>query len=155
MPTKLFLSVTAILLGGFAFCTAAVADDAESKTLLKNLYQQAGTPTSPCIYSGGVCSILFPATTDTVTVITSVSCSLILPSGASIVTAELNSQLTTQTYFVLPTFSYPGTDTPGMAYYGINTSTNLIVNKGDKPIVSVYTANGQGNFGCTITGYHS
>jgi hypothetical protein len=127
-----------------AFVPAAVvaADDGESKTLPKNLYQQSALPSSPCVASAGVCSILFPATTDAVTIVTSVSCVTVLPPGALITYGVLGPQSSTTPLSVLPVFTFPGQDAPDTVNWGINTSTNVIFNKGDRPVVTISTIGG-------------
>jgi hypothetical protein len=131
---------------------AVAADDGESKTLLKNSYQQFGN--IDCTYAG-YCGISFPATTDTETHITSLSCIFVLPVGTTIGYAQVGTQNFNPRSFVQPFYYGPAFE-PGLSIYGINASTDLFVSKGDIPI-AVVTSNGGAvtGFQCTISGYHS
>jgi hypothetical protein len=146
------LILAAAALGGLALSGAAVADDGESKTLLKNSYQQFGE--IDCAYAG-YCGISFPATTATETHITSLSCIFVLPVGTTIGYAQVGTQNFNPRSFVQPFYYGPAFE-PGLSIYGINASTDLFVSKGDIPIAVVNSNGGAVTaFQCTISGYHS
>src|SRR5476649_2453898 len=79
---------------------AAAADDGESKTLLKNSYQQ--TAAVSCAGAQNDCVVQFPPMTDEKTVITGVSCSVFVTPG-SFVGFVLTNLGTIQSIF-LPAF---------------------------------------------------
>jgi electron transfer flavoprotein alpha subunit len=126
------------------------ADDEETQQLHNNPYQQYISTT--CQYQGD-CAVVFPATTKITTVITNVSCQFAIPSGTSILSAAVLTQEFGARFFVQPFyFGYA----EGSATYGINSATNLFVNKGVQPRIDVYSTGGAvSNMFCTISGYHS
>jgi hypothetical protein len=155
MFTKKIILAAAIL-GGLAVAGAAGADDSESKSLLKNSYQQqAETFCSPA--SNG-CKLLFAPMTDEKTVITAVSCLLAVTSG-SVVGFRL-AILTTNQAAYLPSFVFDQNTFNDPWEVATNATTNLYFNNGAQAAMLVSVSNG-GQFSttlplsCTISGYHS
>jgi hypothetical protein len=147
------LILAAAVLGALATSGAVAADDSESKTLLKNFYQQFAIPRGPC--SANACAVLFPITTDTITVITAVSCGIQIPVGTSISSVELGTG-EGEPSSVLQPFTFAGQAQTGVISYGINAATNLFLNKGVTPFVSVIAPGASiTSMTCTISGYHS
>ena len=134
----------------FSVSTVALAD-AETNTLLKNPYQQEVSNTVQCAPGGG-CAVVFPPTTDAVTVITSVSCSVVMNQDAQIYNAYV-STLNTKFRFQVQPFPYFN---DGNLFYGLSATTTFFINKGDSLRVDVLTlfANPFA-MDCTISGYHS
>ena len=136
--------------------TAVAADDGESKTLLKNSYQQQVD--APCSPASNGCRLLFPPMTDEKTVITAVSCSVAVTAG-SVVGFYLGIFGTNQSAH-LPAFVFDQDTFNGPMQVATNATTNLFFNNGAQAIVIVSVSNG-GQFAttlplsCTISGYHS
>jgi hypothetical protein len=149
------LTILAGVLGGLAFSAVASADG-ESTKLLKNSYQQ--TAEISCAgATDNACVVLFPPMTDDKTLITGVSCSVIVTPG-SLVGFVLSHYGTGVSVF-LPGFVFSqGTSLQA----AMNATVNSFYNKGDQPAVLAVVSNG-GQFssatgtalGCTISGYHS
>jgi hypothetical protein len=152
----------AVLCSGYA-----LADDGESKTLLKNAYQQSGS-NNTCVSQGG-CYIQLPPTTASSTVITNVSCSWFAVDGTIMQDAYLTNQpadvgpATPATFYLQPFIYAYSQDGGGIIYFGLNGTTHLYFKKGDVPLLSVGTGSSPGsasipvarNFQCTVSGYQS
>jgi hypothetical protein len=151
MLTKLILACAATALGGLAVSSAAIAADAESRTLLKNSYQQFGT--IDCTFAGA-CTVNFPATTAENTVITAVSCFFAIPSDGTFIRNSFLNSSNFNGSFALQPFIYGSAD--GFVTYGINASTNLFLQKASVPYVVVFSYGGATtDLNCTISGYQS
>lgn len=142
------LILAAAIFGGFAVSTVALAD-AETNTLLKNPFQQEVT--SDC--SGGVgCPVVFPATTDAVTQITSISCSFFLDQTGQVYGAYLGT-LNTKFHFNVQPFIYFN---DGAVAWGLSSATTFFINKGDSPRINILTLTANPyDVDCTISGFHS
>lgn len=145
-------AAVAALVSGAAFA----ADDGESKTLLKNSYQQT-VEVSCAGATDNTCLAQFPPMTDDKTLITGVSCSVIVTPGSFV--GFILSHLGTPTSVFLPGFVFSqGTSLQAAT----NAAVNSFFNKGDQPAVLASVSNG-GQFSsasgtalvCTISGYHS
>jgi hypothetical protein len=150
------LILAAAAVGGLVLSGAAfAADDGESKTLLKNSYQQSAEVS--CAGVESPCVVQFPPMTDAKTVLTGVSCSVFVTPG-SFVGFVLSNYGTIQSIF-LPAFVFSqGTSLQAAT----NASMNFFYAKGEQAAVLAVVSNG-GQFastsalglGCTISGYHS
>jgi hypothetical protein len=151
MFTKnLMLALVLATLSGIAVSSVAVAaDDGETKTLLKNAYQQTVTVACPDAVS---CYAFLPATTATTTAITAVSCLFFVTEGTQAIVImgdRLNQvQMPLQPFFIANT---------GNLNVGVNATTQLFVNQGDVVYIQVYAVGGtnQQQMYCTVSGYHS
>jgi hypothetical protein len=150
MFTKnLFLAAALATLGGIAVSSAAVAEDAESKTLLNNMYQQVSSVACSTVVS---CYAYFPPMTDTTTVIEGVSCFFEVTQGTNAIVAMgatgTTAQIALQPFFLANT---------GALNVGVNASTKLFVTKGQAVYIEVYAVGGtnEQQMNCTISGYHS
>jgi hypothetical protein len=148
--------LAAAVVGGLAVAGAAGADDSESKTLLKNSYQQQVE--AFCSPTANGCRLLFPPMTDEKTVITAVSCSVAVTAG-SVVGFNLAILGTNQSAH-LPSFIFDQDTFNGPWQAATNATTNLYFNNGAQAAMIVSVSNG-GQFtttlplSCTISGYHS
>jgi hypothetical protein len=147
--------LTAALLGGLVVSAVASADG-ESTKLLKNSYQQT-VEISCAGVTDNACVVQFPPMTDEKTLITGVSCSVIVTPGSFV--GFVLSHFGTTTSVFLPGFVFSqGTSLQAAT----NATVNSFYNKGDQPAVLAVVSNG-GQFssasgaalGCTISGYHS
>jgi hypothetical protein len=143
-------------MGVVLFATSAVINqafaDAETKTLLKNVYQQAVTAPD-CTY-GGACGLQFPATTSATTLISAVSCSFVIPSGTFVANAFI-ADSSSGAAFQLQPFIY-GTTEDNVIVYGINSTTNLFLKAGGIPYVTIFGYGGAvTSLQCTVSGYQS
>jgi hypothetical protein len=143
------LVLAAALLGALAASSVTVADDSESKTLLKNFYQQYSLVGCDGVVS---CVMDFPATTDATTVVTAVSCYFFATPGTQAIVAMGTTHNKPQ--FLLQPFLIGVT---GNLNVGVNATTNLFVTKGDSVYIQVYSIGGtnEQQMSCTISGYHS
>lgn len=156
MFTKQLILAAAALSGLALSGSVFAADDGESKTLLKNSYQQ--TAGVSCAGAQNDCVVQFPPMTDEKTVITGVSCSVFVTPG-SLVGFVLTNFGTIQSIF-LPAFVLRQDGTSLQA--ATNASMTFFYAKGDQAAVLADVSNG-GQFGstsglglrCTISGYHS
>jgi hypothetical protein len=137
---------------------AGAADDGESKTLLKNAYQQQTFVS--CAQGQIECVLTFPPTTDTKTVITAVSCSVDVTQGSFVGFTLLSNAAgaSASLGFFLPAFAY-GQNQAGLLA-ATNATTNLFVDKGVSPEVQVFVSNGgvfssESFLSCIISGSHS
>jgi hypothetical protein len=142
--------ILAAAVGGFVLTGAAIAaDDGESKTLLKNSYQQTSLVGCDSVVA---CYATFPATTADNTVITAVNCYFFVTSGTQAIfalgTQQSSARLVFQPFFIANT---------GNLNVGVNATTNLFVTKGDVVFIQVYAVGGtnEQQMTCTISGYRS
>ena len=150
------LVLAAAALGGVILTgTAVAADDGETKTLLKNSYQQSAEVS--CAGAQTDCAVQFPPMTDAKTLITAVSCSVFVTPG-SIVGFALSDFGTTTSVF-LPAFVFSqSSNAPLQA--ATNATVNLLLVKGEQAAVVAVVSNG-GQFSavnglrCMISGYHT
>ena len=150
------LVLAAAALGGVILTgTAVAADDGETKTLLKNSYQQSAEVS--CAGAQTDCAVQFPPMTDAKTLITAVSCSVFVTPG-SIVGFALSDFGTTTSVF-LPAFVFSqSSNAPLQA--ATNATVNLLLVKGEQAAVVALVSNG-GQFSavhglrCMISGYHT
>ena len=144
-------------IGVVSFASSAVVNqalaDAETKTLLKNIYQQ--TLTAPDCTYGGACGVQFPATTSTTTLIAAVSCGFAIPAGTFVANAFVaDNSVGGGAYFLQP-FIY-GTTQDNVIVYGINSTTNLFLKAGGTPYVTIVGYGGPvTGLQCTVSGYQS
>lgn len=147
----IFAAIGVVLFTSSAVVNQAFAD-AETKTLLKNVYQQALTAPD-CTY-GGACGLVFPATTSATTLISAVSCSFLIPSGTFVANAFIADSSTGATFHLQP-FIY-GTTEDNVIVYGINATTNLFLKAGGTPYVTIFGYGGPvTSLQCTASGYQS
>jgi hypothetical protein len=141
--------LAAAVLAGLAVSGAVAADDGESKTLSKNPYQQEAT--SDCSPGPG-CFVVFPATTDDVTEITSIACSFAMTNG--IVNNAYLRTVNTKFHFNVQPFLY-FSDAAG-ASWALNGTPTFFISKGDSARIDVQTVGSNPEFmDCTISGFHS
>jgi hypothetical protein len=153
MPCKkvIFAAIGVVLFASSAVVNRAFAD-AETKTLLKNVYQQI-LAAPDCTY-GGACGVVFPATTSTTTLIAAVSCSFTIPSGTFVANAFIADSSTGAAFYLQP-FIY-GTTQDNVIVYGINSTTNLFLKAGGTPYVTIFGYGGAvTGLQCTVSGYQS
>jgi hypothetical protein len=151
------LILAAAALGGLILTGVSVAaDDGETKTLLKNSYQQSAEIS--CAGAAANCVLQFPPVTAAKTVVTAVSCSVFVTSGSLV--GFVLTDFGTINSILLPAFvfSQGGVNAPLQA--ATNSAVKLFFEKGGQPAVLAVVSNG-GQFsttsglGCTISGYHS
>lgn len=147
--------LAAALIGGLAVSAVASADG-ESTKLLKNSYQQTAEVSCAGV-TDNTCVVQFPPMTDDKTLITGVSCSVIVTPGSLV--GFVLSHYGTGVSIFLPGFVFSQNTSLQAA---TNATVNSFYNKGDQPAVLAFVSNG-GQFssaagtalGCTISGYHS
>jgi hypothetical protein len=144
------LILAAALFAGFTVSTVALAD-AESNTLLKNPYQQEAANCSTTV--GPSCTVVFPATTDAVTEITSVSCFFFIEAGGQVYGAYVGTANTKFHSYVQPFIYF---NQQSNVSWGVSAATTFFVNKGDSPRIVIETLDQNPyDLDCTISGYHS
>ena len=144
------LILAAAIFGGFAVSTVALAD-AETNTLLKNPYQQEAANCSPGV--GPSCTVVFPATTDAVTEITSVSCFFFIEASGQVYGAYLGTS-NTKFHFNVQPFIYFNQQIN--VSWGVSAAATFFVNKGDSPRIVIQTLDQNPyDLDCTISGFHS
>jgi hypothetical protein len=155
MFTKtLILAIAAAVIGAFAVSNSAVAADGETKTLNSNSYQQSASVDCENII-GSLCTVTFPPTTYTTTVVKAVSCQAGATPG-SFVGFFLGTSATPNIAFYMAGAVFSAF--PGSITATTNASTYLFLNKGDSPHVTAQTSNNGTQIGflsCTIAGEHS
>lgn len=103
--------------------------------------------------TAGACTIFFPAITTGRTLVQHVSCFFSLPTGSSINSAYLYSQVVNPRNF-LQVFTYGSSG--GFTSLGINAETYLFFGKGDQPIVVAESSIGAvTDLACTVSGYYN
>ena len=143
---KMAIAVSALLIP----ISVTLADDQETQQLHANTYQQHAT--TSCTQYGN-CQLILPATVHIMTAVTNVSCLYVVPPGTVIGYVQVSDDQNSALYYV-PTFAYG--NTLGTITYGVNAQINLFLDRGQKPIVTVYSNNGLiSALNCTISGYHS
>ena len=152
----IFLAASIALLLSFSVVSAAPFPPTAATTTVENVYDpilkpyQARLTNTTCTT---VCNLVFSKVTQDRVLIMHVSCTIALPSGASIANALLTTSDSADSNFLPMVSNAP---VSGVSIAGTNSSTYLFVGKGDAAKVSFLVTGGNpGGLDCTISGYHA
>jgi hypothetical protein len=149
MKLRYAAAIAAFILAGSGAHADPFATSRSASNPVEDTYQE--TATKNC--SGGVCTLTFPATTHSKTLISHVSCFFGIPSSATVFGVNLGSKTGSEANFVgiekYDVFN-------GTSQYVVNAPTYLFFASGEQPTMTVVATGSQvSEFSCTVSGnYH-